>query len=282
MNDRAHLASHHAVITGANTGIGYVTALELARAGARITIAGRSRDKSVAAMERIIRETGNPRVDYVPLDLGDLDDVRRCAEDLASGAPIDLLINNAGLAGTRGVTRQGFELAFGTNHLGHYLLTRLLFDQLRHGARVLNVASTLHRKTKVVDWTRVVGETRSYTGLPEYSVSKLANVLFTAELARRYAPERVFACSLHPGRVATEVYRRVPRPLLAITKLWKPMLTPEQGAATTLHCATAPLHADHGAYFADCKPAPASPLAADRELARELWDRSAAWVGLPA
>lgn len=273
----------HAVITGANTGIGFITARELARQGARVTVACRSVEKGTRAIADIREATGNADVAFVTLDLADLDSVRACADALHGGPRIDLLINNAGLGGIRGTTKQGFELAFGTNHLGHYLLTRLLVGHLVPGGRVINVSSRQHHSAKRPRWERVVGDTHSFTGLPEYAVSKLANVLFTSELARRHSVTELRACSLHPGRIATDIFRRMPRPLLALTKIVRPMITPEQGAATTLHCATA--KADdipHGAYFSKCEVAEASKLAQDRELARELWDRSADWVKLPS
>jgi NAD(P)-dependent dehydrogenase (short-subunit alcohol dehydrogenase family) len=274
--------SRHAVITGANTGIGFITARELARQGVRVTLAGRSAEKYTRAIEGIREAAHDAVIEFVQLDLADLDSVRACAGALHAGPQIDLLVNNAGLGGIRGTTKQGFELAFGTNHLGHYLLTRLLIDQLAPGARVINVSSRQHRSAKRPRWDRVVGDTRSFTGLPEYAVSKLANVLFTSELARRHGAARLRACSLHPGRVATDIFRRMPRPLLALTKIVRPMITPEQGAATTLHCATA--NADdipHGAYFSDCRVTDPSRLATDSDLARELWERSADWVELP-
>jgi retinol dehydrogenase 12 len=272
----------HAVITGANTGIGFITARELARQGTRVTLAGRSAAKYEKAIADIREATGNTDVAFVPLDLADLDSVRTCAEALHGGPRIDLLVNNAGLGGTRGTTKQGFELAFGTNHLGHYLLTRLLVDHIVPGGRVINVSSRQHKSAKRIRWDRVVGDTRSFTGLPEYAVSKLANVLFASELARRHSATELRACSLHPGRIATDIFRRMPRALLALTKIVRPMITVEQGAATTLHCATADDAAvPHGAYFSDCRVADPSALAQDADLARELWERSAEWVKLP-
>jgi retinol dehydrogenase-12 len=275
--------SRHAVITGANTGIGFITARELARQGARVTLAGRSAEKYARAIAEIRDAASNATVEFVQLDLADLDSVRACADALHAGPRIDLLVNNAGLGGIRGTTRQGFELAFGTNHLGHYLLTRLVIDHLAAGARVINVSSRQHASAKRPRWDRVVGDTRSFTGLPEYAVSKLANVLFTSELARRHGEAQLRACSLHPGRVATDIFRRMPRPLLALTKIVRPMITPEQGAATTLHCATASAaDVPHGAYFSDCRVADPSRLAKDCDLSRELWERSAEWVKLPS
>jgi len=273
----------HAVITGANTGIGFITARELARQGARVTLAGRSPDRHSRAIAEIKESIPGADVSFAPLDLADLDSVRACANALIGGPKIDLLINNAGIGGIRGQTKQGFELAFGTNHIGHYLMTRLLVEHLVPGARVINVSSRQHEKSKRPQWNHVVGDTRSYTGLPEYAVSKLANVLFTSELARRYPSAQLRACSVHPGRVATDIFRRVPRPLLALTKIVRPMITAEEGAATTLHCATASDDAiPHGSYFARRKLAATSKLAQDAELARELWDRSAEWVKLPS
>src|SRR5678816_600820 len=182
------LADKTFVITGANTGIGKITARELARRGARIILACRSREKTQPVIEEIQRETGNDKVELVELDLADLASVRRCAEELlARKLPIHGLINNAGLAGARGTTKDGFELTFGTNHLGHYLLTRLLLDRIKESgpARIINVASASHYQAKGIDWTALRKKTKSRTGMPEYSVSKLSNVLFTKELARR-------------------------------------------------------------------------------------------------
>jgi retinol dehydrogenase 12 len=286
----------HAVITGANTGIGFITARELARQGTRVTLAGRSAEKYTRAIAEIREAAPKADVAFVTLDLADLDSVRACADALQAGPRIDVLVNNAGLGGIRGTTKQGFELAFGTNHLGHYLLTRLLVGSrspagagfapsghLVPGGRVINVSSRQHQSAKRPRWDRIVGETRSFTGLPEYAVSKLANVLFTSELARRHGVTELRACSLHPGRIATDIFRRMPRPLLALTKIVRPMITPEQGAATTLHCATAADDAiPHGAYFSKCEVAETSKLAQDPDLARELWERSAEWVKLPS
>ena len=273
----------HVVITGANTGIGYFTVLRLLEAGAAVTMLGRSEVRNRAAIESLVASSGRPAVDFTALDLSDLDSVRTAAEQVLRGPRIDALINNAGIASTRGITQQGFELAFGTNHLGHYLLTRLLLPHVNASGRIINVSSTMHRKTRSWNVGLAQGRTRTYAGLREYSYSKLANVLFTKELARRVPVSHALVTALHPGAVVTEVYRRMPRPIFAIMKWMKPMLTAEQGAATTLHCATVtPSAALHGAYFDDCKVAPVSRLADDPALAGELWRRSAEWTGLPA
>jgi NAD(P)-dependent dehydrogenase (short-subunit alcohol dehydrogenase family) len=279
------LATKTYVITGANTGIGKVTAHELARRGAHVILACRSAEKTAPVIEDIKRETSNDQIEYVSLDLGDLTSVRRCAEQLlARGTPIHGLINNAGLAGQRGTTKDGFELAFGTNHLGHYLFTRLLLPRLEASgpARVVNVASDAHYSAKLIDWDALRKPTRTTTAMKEYGVSKLANVLFTKELARRLEGKQVTTYAVHPGVVATDVWRRVPSPVRWIMHRF--MATPEQGARPSLQCATAPELADEtGRYYGkDGREKRPSRLAADEQLARELWTRSAEWTGLPA
>jgi NAD(P)-dependent dehydrogenase (short-subunit alcohol dehydrogenase family) len=192
------------------------------------------------------------------------------------------LINNAGLAGTHGSTVDGFELAFGVNHLGHYLLTRLLLPRIEASApaRIVHVSSKAHYDAKGIDFERLRQPGTTRTGLPEYSVSKLCNVLFSEELARRLDASKVSSFSLHPGVVATDVWRHAPRFAQPIMKAF--MLSPEKGAATTLYCATASeLEGRVGGYFDACAPRVPSRIAQDPVLAKELWDRSAAWVGLP-
>lgn len=273
------------VITGANTGIGKITARELARRGAHVIFACRSADKTLPVIDEIKRETGNQQLEFVALDLSDLASVRRCAEELlARNIPIHGLINNAGLAGSRGTTKDGFELTFGTNHLGHYLFTRLLLDRIKQSgpARIINVASASHYQARKIDWGALREKTKSRTGLPEYAVSKLSNVLFTKELARRLEGTGVTTYALHPGVVATDVWRRVPGPVRWVMK--KFMVTPEQGAQTSIRCATAPeLAGETGRYYdRDGREKRPSKLADDAALARELWTKSAEWTGLPA
>ncbi|HEU4612511.1 MAG TPA: SDR family oxidoreductase [Kofleriaceae bacterium] len=273
------------VITGANTGIGKITARELARRGAHVIFACRSADKTLPVIDEIKRETGNQQLEFVALDLSDLASVRRCAEELlARNIPIHGLINNAGLAGSRGTTKDGFELTFGTNHLGHYLFTRLLLDRIKQSgpARIVNVASASHYQARKIDWGALREKTKSRTGLPEYAVSKLSNVLFTKELARRLEGTGVTTYALHPGVVATDVWRRVPGPVRWVMK--KFMVTPEQGAQTSIRCATAPeLAGETGRYYdRDGREKRPSKLADDAALARELWTKSAEWTGLPA
>jgi dehydrogenase/reductase SDR family protein 13 len=279
------LANKTFIVTGANAGIGKITATELARRGAHVLLACRSKDKTAAVIEEIHRATGTTTAEYVQLDLGDLASVRACAEAIAArGTPIHGLINNAGMAGSKGLTRDGFELTWGVNHLGPYLFTRLLLDRVKQAgqARIVNVASASHYNATGIDWDALKQPTRSATGMREYAVSKLSNVLFAKELARRLDGTGVTTYALHPGVVATDVWRRVPGPLRWLIKRF--MITPEQGAVASLRCATDPeLAGQTGRYYdVGGKEKEPSQLAGDAELARALWTRSAEWTNLPA
>ena len=267
------------LVTGANTGIGKETARVLAGRGARVVIAGRSEEKTRAAMKEIADDTGNTDLDFVPLDLGDLDSVRAAAATfLASGDPLHVLVNNAGLAGSRGMTKSGFELAFGTNHVGTFLFTELLRDHVVASGpgRIVNVASTAHYRAPGIDWEAIRRPTVTRTGFDEYGVSKLANVLHAQELGRRLEGTGVTTYSLHPGAVASDVWREVPFGLRHIIKLF--MKSVEQGARTTLYCATSPdVAGQTGRYYDDEREKTPSKVATP-ELAAELWERSEAWV----
>lgn len=279
MSSEPDLEGRVALVTGANTGIGLVTARELARRGAKVFIACRSEERGRTAADAIHGDTGK-RVEVLPLDLGDLTSVRRSAEAfLAKGTPLHLLINNAGLAGARGISRSGFEIAFGVNHVGHYLLTRLLLPKLEQSApaRIVNVSSKAHYQVKAIDWAALRKPTRTLTGLPEYGVSKLANILFTSALARRLSGKGVTAYALHPGVVASDVWRAVPWPFGALMKLR--MLSTEEGARTSLYCATSTEVAQQsGLYYDECKVKEPSELARDTALAEKLWVESEAWT----
>jgi NAD(P)-dependent dehydrogenase (short-subunit alcohol dehydrogenase family) len=267
------------LVTGANSGIGKETARDLAGRGARVVVAGRSEEKSRAAIDEIAADTGNTDLDFVQLDLGDLASVRNAAKTfLDSGEPLHVLVNNAGLAGTQGLTASGFEMAFGTNHVGTFLFTQLLLDRIKESgnARIVNVASTMHFQAKGIDWEAVRRPTQTRTGLREYSVSKLANVLHAQELARRLEGTGVTTYSLHPGAVGTDVYREVPALLRGPMKWF--MKSPKDGARTTLHCATSPDAAQEtGLYYDNSKVKKPNPVATP-ELGAELWERSEAWV----
>jgi retinol dehydrogenase-12 len=271
------------LITGANTGIGRETARALAGRGARVYLACRSETKTRPVIDEVVAQTGDRGVEFLPLDLADLGSVRDCAERFLSiGEPLHCLINNAGQAGHRGLTGDGFELTFATNYVGHYLLTSLLLERLRVSApsRIVNVASDAHRGAPGIDFDAVRQPTHSRTGFQEYAVSKLANVLHTQELARRLDGDGVTTYALHPGVVASDIWRRVPWPVRPLMKIR--MRSPRQGANTSLYCATAPeVAGETGGYYEDAQRAlPGS--AATPELAAELWERSAQWLGLPS
>ena len=271
-----------ALITGANTGIGKVTATGLARAGAHVILACRSQARAEPVVEEIRRETGSTRVEFVPLDLASLASVRACAADfLHRDQPLHLLINNAGLAGQRGLTADGFELTFGVNHLGHFLLTTLLLDRIKAAApaRIVTVASQAHYRTRRIPWERLREPTRTMTGLGEYGVSKLANVLFSAELARRLDGSGVTTYSLHPGVIASDIWRRIPGPLRVVAKAF--MGSTDDGAKTSLYCSTSPEVAEQtGLYYDSCQVRRPGRAAQDTQLAAELWTRSVDWTAL--
>ena len=274
------LAGRVALVTGANTGIGLVTARELARQGGQVFVACRSLARAQPAVDAIRAATGNPQVEGLAVDLGDFGSVRACAATfLARGLPLHLLVNNAGLAGSRGSTASGFELAFGVNHLGHFLLTQLLLERLRASApaRIVTVASRAHTRTSGIDWDALRQPTRTRTGIHEYAVSKLANVWFSAELGRRLAGSGVHTYALHPGVVASDVWRSVPWPFRSLIKLR--MISTEEGARTTLYCASDPACAgETGLYYDKCRVRAPSTLGQDLALARQLWERSEAWT----
>jgi NAD(P)-dependent dehydrogenase (short-subunit alcohol dehydrogenase family) len=272
------LAGRTMLVTGSNTGIGRSTAEALAARGAHVICATRSLEKTAPVLEGIRARGGE--AEHLPLDLADLDSVRAAAERvLARPEPLPVLINNAGLAGLRGQTKQGFELTFGTNHLGHFLFTVLLLPKLRASgpARIVNVSSKAHYDAKAIDWDALTKPTQTVTGLREYAVSKLANVLFTRSLASGKAGPGVRSYALHPGVVASDAWRQIPWPARSLMKLF--MISNDDGARTTLHCATSPDVADHdGRYYDDCKEKRPSRLGRDDALAAELWSRSEAFA----
>jgi retinol dehydrogenase-12 len=273
------LAGRTFLITGANAGIGYATAMALAARGARLHLTSRSKAKGEEAVAAIAAETGNDQLNLLSLDLTSLASVRKCAQDfLALDEPLHVLINNAGVAGRRGLTRDGFELQFGVNHLGHFALTQALLPRLWESGqtRVVTVASDAHFQAKGIDFDVLRMKTKSIIGMREYSVSKLCNVLFTQELARRLASTHTTAYSLHPGVVASQLWGRVPPPFRQI--MTRRMLTTEQGAQTSLYCATSPeVVRESGNYYEDCRRKDPSRVATP-ELATQLWSYSEKWA----
>ena len=276
-----NLAGKVALVTGANTGIGRVTARELALQGAHVFLACRSKERTLPVLEEIAdKSQGRAKAEFLPLDLGDLESVRYCVRlFLEKALPLHLLVCNAGLAGQKGFTKSGFELAFGTCHVGHFLLTELLLDHIKQSApaRIVVVASQAHRHIKSIDFDALRKPTRTRTALPEYGVAKLANILFAKELAQRLQGTGVTTYALHPGVVASDVWRAVPWPLDKLIKAF--MLSPDEGAATSLYCATSDAVAEEtGLYYDNSKVVEPSPLAQDPALAQRLWAESEHWV----
>jgi NAD(P)-dependent dehydrogenase (short-subunit alcohol dehydrogenase family) len=270
------------VITGANSGVGLATALAVARAGAHTVITARSAERGGRALTEIRRESRSDQVDLVVFDLGDLASVRRGADEILGRCPrIDVLVNNAGLVQSeRRETVDGYEATFAINHLGPFLLTRLLTDRLVASApaRVVNVASTAHRGARRGMDFDDLQSTRHYRGMEAYSRSKLANMLFTTELAERLVGTGVTANCLHPGTVASGFARDDDATgFLAFgVKVIKPfILTPEKGARTSVYLVTSPEVAEvTGQYFVKCRPRTPSPAAQDRAAATLLWSVS--------
>jgi NAD(P)-dependent dehydrogenase (short-subunit alcohol dehydrogenase family) len=272
------------VVTGATSGIGRATALGLARMGATLALVCRDRARGEETVAEIAATTGNRSVGLHLADLSSQEAIRRVAPELLGRYPaIHVLVNNAGIVNLRySTTVDGIETVFAVNHLAYFLLTALLLDRLRSSgrARIANVASAVHTIGRL-DFDDL-GNQRRYRAMPVYGQSKLANILFTYELARRLAGSDVTANCLHPGAVGTRLGQNNGRIATALTKLLRPFFrTPEQGAATSLHVATSPaLEGVSGRYFVNCREARSSRTSCDPELARRLWDESARLTGL--
>jgi retinol dehydrogenase-12 len=262
------------LVTGATSGIGLSAVEALVAGGAEVVLGARSADKARTVMTQLKARWPTAAIEWLQVDLADLQSVRRAAATFtASSRCLDVLINNAGVAGASGLTRDGFEITVGTNHLGPYLLTELLLPslQLAPRARIVNVASRAHARVKHVDWERFEHPARSWREkLVQYWVSKLLNVLHAKELARRLAGTQVTTYALHPGVVASSLWRDLPAALNALTGLF--MVSNEEGAKPLLYCATAPELAEvSGRYFHLCHEAAPNPLALDAQLASELF-----------
>ncbi len=268
------------LVTGASAGIGRATAAQLASMGARVLLASRSRERGEAARAWIAGRSPGASTELLVADLASQDGVRSlAAQTLAASDRLDVLINNAGVF-TRGyqATADGLETQFSVNHLAPFLLTNLLRERLVESspARVITVSSEAHKRGRI-DFDDLQGKAR-YNGLKAYAQSKLANLLFNRELARRLGGTGVTSNALHPGVVATNLLFDSFRPL----KLLRPLLrTPEQAARTTICLAAAPaLERLTGLYFIDCEPARPSVAARDDAAARRLWQISAELTGL--
>lgn len=274
------------IITGGTSGIGLITAETLATKGARVILIGRDRARTDAALARIKRRVAGAAVESQIADLSRLDEVRSLGARLAALPRIDVLINNAGaLFQRRQTTPDRLERTFALNHMAYFLLTDLLHDRLVKSApaRVINVASEAHRRA-ILDFDDLQSA-RDYQGFAAYGRSKLCNLLFTRELARRLQGTGVTANCLHPGFVASRfgddnggLFRiaiGIAKRLLAIS--------PEAGAATPIYLASAPeVEGRTGLYFDKCKPATPSAAAQDDTAAQRLWLQSARIAGIAA
>jgi NAD(P)-dependent dehydrogenase (short-subunit alcohol dehydrogenase family) len=278
---RSGMTGRTVAITGGSAGIGKATALELGARGARLVLLCRDLDKAAGAKTEMLARTPAAQVDVLPLELGSLRSVRACAAKLLADYPrIDVLINNAGVfPPTLRHTEDGFEEQIGVNHLGHFLLTNLLVERLVASApaRVVHVSSMMHAGGKL-DFASFRAPAK-YSAMAAYRQSKLANIVFSNELARRLSGRGVTSNALHPGGVATEITRDSPAWMRIAFRIIG--ASPEKGARTSVQLAVAPeVEGVTGGYFVSGKPAKTDPLAQDAALARSFWDESAKLVGL--
>jgi len=271
------------LVTGANAGIGKEIARQLARRGARVIFLCRSEERARAAMEEIATDTGNDNLHLVLCDLSRQAQIRAAAQEITERFDrLDVLVNNAGVYLTDFVlTVDQLEKTWAVNHLGYFLLTNLLLDLLKASApaRIVNVASDAHRDA-TIDFDNLNGE-QGYNWYTAYGQSKLANVLFTRELARRLEGTGVTANALHPGVVASEIWNRNADWVSWLVRLFTPFFrSPQKGAETAVYLATSPEVAGvSGRYFKDCQEKRPAEVAQDEAVARRLWAVSEAQVG---
>ena len=270
------------IITGATSGIGEVAAVRLAEQGARIVFTARDRkraDDTMAALRR-----ANPSADHAVHmgDLSTLAEMKRIGAELAREPQIDVLINNAGaMFNKRQETVDGLELTFALNHMAYFVITNILRPKLKPGARIVTTASNAHRGAKL-DFSDLQSR-KGYSGFPVYSKSKLCNILFNRELARRIAGTGVTANALHPGFVATRFGDNSAGLMRTVLKIAKPIgaISPEEGAKTITYLAASPEVAKvSGEYFYECKVAMPTAEARNDEDARRLWDISEQIAGV--
>lgn len=265
------------LVTGANSGIGRALAEALAARGGAVILAARSAERTEPVLAGIRTQHPGARATFLQLDLADFGSVRDAAvRVLATEPKLDVLVNNAGVAGTNGLSKDGFDLTYATNHLGPFLFTNLLLPLLGQSpaARIVNVSSAAHLRPRQLDWTLLERRTTPRrSGFEDYGATKLMNVIHAKELARRLAGTSVRTSSLHPGGVATNIWRALPGPLQWVLKLF--LLSNEEGARTPLYCATSPeLEGVSGRYYDKCREARCNRLADDAALGQELWARS--------
>lgn len=264
------------VITGTTSGIGRETAIGLASHNCNLFLANRSKEKTDELIKYLAGIAPQCKVRFIHLELDSLQSVKNAASAfLDLQEPLDVLLNNAGVLGKKGLTKDGYELAFGTNHLGHFLLTHLLQPVLSKTphSRIINVASNAHWSAKFTNWNQLRNKAKSISAFTEYGFSKLANIWHINEIATLSQYQSVTAYSLHPGVIKTDLWRNIPKPfnLLGFLPILK---NSTEGARTSIFCATTKESFLNGQYFSECKPAGISPLAKDRKLQKELWDFS--------
>ncbi|XP_052064363.1 retinol dehydrogenase 12-like isoform X1 [Mytilus californianus] len=285
-NTTTRLDGKHVIITGANAGIGKETAIDLANRGAKVTIACRDMKRAQDAADDIKQITGNQNIFVKQLNLASLKSVRSFAEDINKNENrLDVLINNAGIMRCPyWKTDDGFEMQFGVNHLGHFLLTNLLLDKLKISApsRVVTVSSLAHERGKIN--FDDLNQEKNYDPGSAYSQSKLANVLFSSELAKKLQGTGVTTYSLHPGVINTELSRHVTQSMgwRMLLSVIRPLIkTPNEGAQTTIYCAVdESLSGETGKYYSDCAKKKPSKEALNDENAKRLWKLSEKMVDL--
>lgn len=280
----ARLDGKTVIITGANTGIGKETALDLAKRGGRIIMACRDIVKAEKAMNEVIQKSGNSDVVVKSLDLGDTTSIREFAQLInREERQVNILINNAGIMMCPySKTVDGFETQIGVNHLGHFLLTFLLLDIIKRSApsRIVTLSSMGHA------WGRIqledINSEKNYRSRRAYGQSKLANILFTRSLANRLKGTGVTAYAVHPGIVRTELKRHMNLAVLITWKFIRPFTkTVVQGAQTTIYCAVEPdLDTQSGGYYCDCKLSSTTPAGRDDDMAEKLWELSCQMLGI--
>jgi len=272
------------LVTGATAGIGLVTARRLAEKGARVLMVGRDPQRGESALSQVAAATTGPRPEILYADLAEQAQVRRLAADVLDRLDrLDVLVNNAGaMFGRRQVSVDGIEMTLALNHLAYYLLTHLLLPALKTAApaRIVNVASRAHEGV-ALDFDDLQNA-RRYRGFPVYKRSKLANVLFTYELARRLESSGVTVNALHPGFVATDIgVRNGWTARVAWRALTLFAIDVESGADTSVYLASDDDAADlHGRYVVQCRPRQSSPASRDRQAQQRLWEESARLAGL--
>jgi NAD(P)-dependent dehydrogenase (short-subunit alcohol dehydrogenase family) len=279
--EQTDLSGKICLVTGANSGIGRSTAHALAKMNASVAMVCRDAKRAEPVRQQIEDATGNQNIKLLICDFSSQADIRRfTGEFINSHNRLDVLVNNAGVAvRKRSVTQDGIEITFAVNHLGYFLLTNLLLDLLKRSApsRIVNVSSAAHAYGKI-DFDDLQGE-RNFGGVAAYANSKLANILFTYELARRLEGTGVTANCLHPGPVATSLFRNLPKPLEALIKLFT--ISPDKGAETSVYLASSPeVEGVSGKYFAKKREKRTSSASYNEDDALRLWQVSEAMTGL--